>query len=357
MRKSKIHRTYGLLEASKPWIADLPEYVPGKAAKRDAAGKLSSNESPFAPSEHILEAVSKAGRSLNRYPDPLATEVREALAEKLWVSEKSILVGNGSDELIYLIALAYLSSESRVVVADPPYLMQEIAGRALGAKVVKVPLKNYRHDLVAMSEIDADLAFIPNPHNPSGTVVSQAEIERFLETSSIGLVIVDEAYVDFVDDLERTSSLPLVASGRVAVLRTFSKLYGLAGARIGYMVAPSEIVGTLRKLRPPFSVNALGQAAAFAALGETESVEEIRLLVREIRKRMTAAFEKAGYTVVPSQANFVLVQAPDERELLARLEAAELMARPGSTLGLPGHVRVSVASPATLEQLEETLTV
>src|SRR5215217_1573187 len=270
----------------KPWIRDLPRYVPGVAPKVGEEGKLSSNESVLAPPDRVLRAVLDAARRLNRYPDPLASGLREVLARKMGLSEDAILVGNGSDELIYLLAMAYLGPGSKVVVADPPYLMDEIASRALGPEVVRVPLDGYRHDLNAMAEVEADVAFIPNPHNPTGTAVPLAEFERFLDTSGAELVIVDEAYVDFADDPRGMSSLRLIkATGRVVVLRTLSKLYGLAGARVGYMMAPPEIVETLRKIRAPFSVNALAQAAAEAVLSDEGYAEKTRLLVRESRDR------------------------------------------------------------------------
>jgi histidinol-phosphate aminotransferase len=342
----------------KPWIRDLPRYVPGVAPKVGEEGKLSSNESFPAPPDRVLRAVLDAARRLNRYPDPLASGLREVLAGKMGVSEDAILVGNGSDELIYLLAMAYLGPGSKVVVADPPYLMHEIASRALGAEVVRVPLDDYRHDLDAMAEVEADVAFIPNPHNPTGTAVPLAEIEHFLDTSGAELVIVDEAYVDFADDPQGMSSLRLIkATGRVVVLRTLSKLYGLAGARVGYMMAPPEIVETLRKIRAPFSVNALAQAAAEAVLSDEGYAEKTRLLVRENRDRIGAAFEQAGYRVVPSQSNFVLVRASDERALLQKLESVGIVARPGSVLSIAGHVRVSAAPLKVIERLEEALSV
>ena len=339
----------------KPWVADLPEYVPGTAPVAGEEGKLSSNESPVGPPEGVLDAVLCAARRLNRYPDPLASGLRASLARRLGVPAEAVLVGNGSDELIHLIALAYLGLGSRVVVADPPYLMDEISARAMGAEVVRVPLADYRHDLAAMAEVDADLAFVPNPHNPSGTTVSRSGLERFVDASPADLVVVDEAYMDFADDPDGTTALPLTRTGRVAVIRTFSKLYGLAGARIGYVVAAPETVAQLRKVRAPFSVNALAQAAAEAALEDDGHAEKVRLTVRAGREKMSAAFRGAGYYVVPSQANFVLVRAPDEAGLLDTLASAGIVARPGSVLDAPGHVRVSVASEAVVGRLERLL--
>lgn len=338
-----------------PWLLELPRYVPGTAPAGDESGKLSSNESPFVPPLEVVRAVDAAAHRLNRYPDPLATALRERLAAMHGVDAEALLVGNGSDELIQLLAQAHLGPGARALMAEPPYLMQEIACRACGASVAKVALADYRHDLEAMAEVEAEVVFIPNPHNPTGTAVSLAEIERFLRRSRAALVIVDEAYIEFADDPDELSALALLDDPRVAVLRTFSKLYGLAGARIGYVAADPALIERLRRIRAPFSVNALAQAAALACLDHPEASAGARAAARRSLTRIVAAFARAGYRTVPSQANFLLVRAPDEEALLARLAGAGISARPGSVLGVPGHVRVSAGDDAALQRLEEAL--
>lgn len=344
-----------LMRRFKPWLDDLPAYVPGKPAVGAVDGKLSSNESPVPPPESVLRAVAAAATVLNRYPDPLARGVTTRLAARLGVGEQCLLAGNGSDELIYLLATACFGPGARVVVAEPPYLVHEIASLAAGAEVVRVPLAGYRHDLAAMARVPADAAFIANPHNPTGTAVGRHDIEAFLRASQARLVVVDEAYIDFADDPDALSALALIDSGRVVVLRTFSKLYGLAGARIGYMAGPGDVVETLKKLRAPFSVNSLAQAAAAASLDQPSALDEVRDSMRALRERMAQAFRRAGYEVIPSQANFVLVKTPDETALLERLAGIDISARPGSVLGMPGHVRVSVGPAHVVERLEREL--
>ncbi|MGH7608846.1 MAG: pyridoxal phosphate-dependent aminotransferase [Candidatus Dormibacteria bacterium] len=338
----------------RPAIEALTPYVPGRpAGSRD--GSLASNESPLPTSAAVQRALRAAGHDLNRYPDPLAGELRARLGEELGVDPEQVLVGNGSDELIYLLVIAYAAGGGRVLCADPPYRVHEIAALALGAEVVRVPLRDWAHDLEQMAGVEAELAFIGNPHNPTGTALPREQLEHFLRTCRARLVAVDEAYLDFCDDALAVSSIPLVASGRLVCLRTFSKIAGLAGARVGYMVGSVEIVAALRRFRPAFSVSSLAQAAALAALADDRRRQRLRRYTIRSRRRLAALFREHGYASLPSQANFILVLAPDEQRLVERLAAAGISARPGSTLGVPGAVRLSVPSPAGFELLERAL--
>jgi histidinol-phosphate aminotransferase len=334
-------------------VSALQPYTPGRPASHED-GCLASNESPFGPSPRVEEAVAAASRALHRYPDPLANELRGALAGELGVDPEGILVGNGSDEMIYLLTMAFAAEGGSVVCADPPYRIDEIVPAIMGASITRVPLRDWRHDLGAMAAVEADIAFVCNPHNPSGTVVSQAALASFVEGCRSRLVVVDEAYVDFVDDPAATS-LVREAAGRLVVLRTFSKIHGLAGARVGYLVGSPEVVGVLRRVRPPFSVGSMSQAAALAALSDGDHRAMVRREVMRGRDRLSALFVAAGYRVVPSQANFVLVLAPDADELWDRLYRGGVSVRLGSTLGAPGTVRVSVPAEAGFALLERAL--
>ncbi len=237
----------------------------------------------------------------------------------------------------------------------PPYRIDEISTHVVGARLTRVPLRDWAHDLDAMAHIAADIVYLVNPHNPTGTVRSRAEIEHFAQASPAGLIVVDEAYVEFTDDPDATTCLPLVASGRVAVLRTFSKIHGLAGLRVGYLIADPGIITTLRKIRAPFSVGTLAQAGALAALGEPGHAAQVRARTLRARAELTRLFEHAGYPVIPSQANFILVQAPDEHALVSRLAEHAIAVRPGTALGIPGTVRVSVPSQRGLHLLHSAL--
>lgn len=339
---------------SRPWLDRIQPYRPGRPAP-SADGSMASNESPLGASRAVAEALASAAHRVHRYPDPLADDLRRELAELHRVDPDQILIGNGSDELIFLLAWAYLAQGGRAVCADPAYRIDEISTYVVGAELTQVPLRHWTHDLPAMAAVDADIAYIVNPHNPTGTTCSRADIEGFLARSPAGLVVVDEAYVDFADDPEALTALPLLASGRVAVLRTFSKVYGLAGLRIGYLVAPADVIATLRKIRAPFSVGALAQAAAVAALRDRQHWSEVRTYTRRRREELHRLFERAGYHPVPSQSNFILVASADEQALVAQLGQQGIAVRPGTALGVPGTVRVSVPSDAGMQLLARAL--
>jgi len=338
----------------RPAAAALDPYTPGRAAA-DEEGSLASNEPTFTVAPGVRDAVMRALGHLHRYPDPLARELSLRLAEELGVGPDQVLVGNGSDELIYLLCMAYLPIGGVVLCADPPYRLHELVPPLMGGVVTRIPLHEWVHDLHTMAGIPADFAFICNPHNPTGTVVSSSALEEFVETAPVGLIIVDEAYIDFADDPERLTVLHLARAGKIVLIRTMSKMYGLAGARLGYLVGPVEVVDMLRRVRAPFSVNSLGQAAGVAAMNERSQHRRFRDHVLSTRPQLCQLFLEAGYQTVPSQANFVLVIAPDEAQLVARLWDHGISVRPGTTLGLPGTVRVTVPSEAGLELLEHAL--
>lgn len=332
----------------------LHPYVPGRRAG-SAAGSLASNEFPLGPSELVRAAVGRAAEEIHRYPDPLASELRSTLAVEIGSDPDEILIGNGSDELIYLLVMAYAAAGGTAVCASPPYRVHEIACLALGAQVTRVPMIEWRQDLAQMAAVDVDLAFICNPHNPTGTAHRREEIESFVRDSRARLVIIDEAYIDFADDPAAMTALPLLASGRVAVLRTFSKIGGLAGARLGYLVAAAEVVGTLRTIRPSFSVSSIAQAAGLAVLADHGYRGMVRSYTLQARDRLARLLRARGLESVPSQANFLLVIAPDESQLVAHLETEGISVRPGTSLGIPGTVRVSMPSEEGFRMLERAL--
>ena len=341
--------------APRPWIGALDPYVPGHPAVSED-GSLASNESALGASPAVRAAIIKAAGRVHRYPDPLADDLRAALAAELGVGADSIMVGNGSDELIYLLVIAYAAMGGRTICADPPYQMHYLVPRALGCQVTRVPLRDWAHDLPAMAGAEAELAFICNPHNPTGTAVAHSQIARFAAHAKAGLIVVDEAYIDFADDPPATTALDLLPLGNVVVTRTFSKLHGLAGLRIGYLAGPPGVVATLRKVRPPFSVNAIAQSAALAALADHDHRARVREQTLAARDATAAMFEEAGYPTVPSQANFVLVRAPDPGKLADALATHGVSVRPGQGLGVPGAVRVSIPSPSGLALLKQALT-
>ncbi len=325
----------------RPWVLEVPPYIPGVPAEDDD-GSLASNESPLGASPTVGESIAAALPRIHRYPDPLATELCSALAAHHGVDPEQIIVGNGSDELIMLIATAYLAQGGRVVTAAPAYRIDEISTKIVAGSVHGVPLIDGAHDLETMAALDTDVAYVVNPHNPTGTTRSRAAIERFLATARARFTIVDEAYLDFCADPEAGTAIPLLDHGDVAVLRTFSKVYGLAGLRVGYLIASPEVVTTLRRVRAPFSVSSLAQAGALAALADRSHFERVRRHTIRAREDLTAELRSIGLEPYPSEANFVMVPVPDEQEAAQHLARAGLRVRPGSALGMPGHLRISV---------------
>jgi histidinol-phosphate aminotransferase len=337
-----------------PRLADVPAYVPGRRAPTDE-GNLASNELPFGPSPAVLDALRTASQTVHRYPDPLADALRAVLADEVGVERDQILVANGSDELIYLLVLALDPATARIACADPPYQLHQLVPRIFRIDPTFVPLAAWRHDIDAFAKAEADVAIICNPHNPAGTSVSRQKIARLVKQSPETAVVVDEAYIEFADDPTSLSAVSLVGDGGVIVLRSLSKSLGLAGLRIAYLVGPSEVVAVLRKIRPPFSVNSLAQAAAVAALGDTEFRARARSHVLAMRPKLASLFSSHAYESIESQANFVLVITPDESAFCEGLRAGGVSVRPGSTLGAPGTARVSVPSDEGFVLLERAL--
>lgn len=340
--------------APRPWVNDIQAYRPGTASGSED-GSMASNESPLGASPRLGAALADAVARLHRYPDPLAKELCAKLASLHGVAPDQILVGNGSDELIFLLSTAFLAQGGHAVCAEPAYQIDAISAASVNARVTRVPLTAWTHDLAAMSRVRADIAYVVNPHNPTGTVRSLAEIQDFSESGAAGLVIVDEAYIDFTEDPGAMTAIPLVESGRVAVLRTFSKIHGLAGLRIGYLVAGREIIAALRKVRAPFSVGTLAQAAALNALEDTGHRDAVREHTLRVRAELTSLLAAHRLHAVESHANFVLVPVPDEAGFVADLRAHGVSVRPGSALGAPGTVRISVPTEAGLALLAGAL--
>lgn len=340
--------------AARPWLDEIQAYRPGTRSA-SADGSMASNESPLGASPKLGDSIVKALAGVHRYPDPLADELRSELAGLHGVHPEQILIGNGSDELIFLLSTTFLAQGGHAVCADPAYQIDRIGALSVNATITQVPLRDWKHDLAAMAALRADIAYIVNPHNPTGTTRSRAEIDTFTAESPARLVVVDEAYIDFTTDPEALTAIPLVAGGRVAVLRTFSKIHGLAGLRVGYLVADSAIIAAIRKVRAPFSVGSLAQAAALAALADTGHREAVREHTLRLRGQLVDLLACHGLHAVDSEANFVLLPVPDENAFVAGLRTHGVSVRPGSALGAPGTVRISVPTEAGLELLRSAL--
>jgi len=300
-----------------PDIASLVPYLPGKPIDElerelgiPRAVKLASNENPLGPSPKALAVLAEAAGTLNRYPDGGAHRLRAALADRYKVAADQVILGNGSDEIIGLLVRAFLTPGDEAVMADQTFVIYKMEVTAAHGASVVVPLKNGRHDLPAMAEAVTPrtrLLFVCNPNNPTGTMVTAAEADELMARVPEDVIVVfDEAYYEYVQSREFPDSLRYVKQGRNAVvLRTFSKIYGLAGLRIGYGLTTREITGYLNRIRPPFNANSLAQKAALAALEDEEHVARSRAMNQTEMARVRAGLVALGFQPLPSEANFL----------------------------------------------------
>jgi histidinol-phosphate aminotransferase len=341
-------------------------YSPGKPIEEvkrelglDHVIKLASNENPLGPSPLALEALSQAAQRLNLYPDAASYDLRQALSAHLGVPADWIVCGNGSDEIIHLLGLAFLDAGDELIQGDPSFVRYEASAILNSADCVLVPLRDWVHDLDAMlAQVSSRtrLIYIANPNNPTGTIVPRSEVEHFLDRLPDHVVVVfDEAYFEYVDDPDYPNMLEAVRQDRnVVVLRTFSKAYGLAGLRIGYGIMRPEIAKYLDKVREPFNVNLLAHAAAIAALGDTDHLAKTRAANQAGLSRMYAAFDKLDLPYTRSQGNFVWFDVKrDSREVFQALLRKGVITRTGDVFGAPTHLRVTTGTP---DQVTEFIT-
>lgn len=302
-----------------PDIAALTPYVPGKPIEElqremglARVVKLASNENPLGPSPKAIAVLTEGAATLHRYPDGGAFRLREALADRWKVTSDHVILGNGSDEILGLLARTFLSPGDEAVMADHTFVIYKMEVMAAHGKAVTVPLRQWRHDLSAMADAvtpRTKLLFVCNPNNPTGTMVSADEVEQLMARVPEHVIVVfDEAYFEYVRRSDFPDSMAYVKQGRNAiVLRTFSKIYGLAGLRIGYGLTTPEITNFLNRVRPPFNANSIAQRAALAALGDDEHVARSRSVNQAGMEQMVKGLTALGFTPIPSEANFLYV--------------------------------------------------
>ncbi len=342
-----------LTKLARKILENVTPYIPGKPIEEvqrelglPTAIKLASNENPLGPSRKALEAIQKALPSLHRYPDGSSFYLIRKLAAHLKVAPEQLIIGNGSDEIITLAVRAFIEPGEEIVIAHPTFLIYKIAGQLAGARVRTVPMTDFRYDLAAMRKAvtpKTKIVFIANPDNPTGSYVTKAEVEHFLEgLSPDTIVFFDEAYAELADVPDYPDTRPLLAKRPVIIARTFSKAYGLAGLRVGYGMAPKELVEAMNRVREPFNVNSLAQAAAVAALEDTEHLEATRRLLREEKRKLNNALEQMGFPCVPSATNFILFHAgPKAGELAQALLNKGIIVRHMQPWDLPEYLRVT----------------
>jgi histidinol-phosphate aminotransferase len=338
-------------------VRRIAPYVPGKPIEeaerqtgRPDIVKLASNENPLGPSPRAVEAIHRAATGVHRYPDGSGYALRQALSDRHGFAPSQIVLGNGSTEIVEIVAKTFLGGGRTAVVADPAFIMYRIAVLAMNAPLVSVPLRDDRHDLATMAaacDARTALVYIGNPNNPTGTCVGRDAVEGYLErVPSHVLTVVDEAYFDYVEAPDYPDCLDFLRAGHnLLVLRTFSKIHGLAGLRVGYGVTSVEVAHALEAVRSPFNTSALAQAGALAALEDADHVARSRLENARERRYLQAELARRRIDFIPSVANFVLVRTGMSGEDLHQcLLRAGVIVRPMEAYGYKDAVRVTVGT-------------
>jgi len=337
-------------------LRDLAVYEPGKPIEETARElgvdpstiiKLASNENPLGPSTKALEAMHDALEQAHLYPDGSGFYLRNAIAAKLKVTPENVILGNGSNEVIEFIGHAFLNPGDDVITCQYAFIVYKLLAIGFGVRTIEIPSPDYQQDLdatLAAITSKTRLIFIPNPNNPTGTLISEHAIDSFMARVPDNIVVVfDEAYFEFIDNPPDT--LRFIRGGRnVVVLRTFSKIHGLAGLRIGYAIAPSEITEVLHKTRQPFNVNSVAQAGAIAALSDDAHLNDTKRVIDEGRAYLQERFADLRLQFVPGAANFAMVNVGDGCAVFEKLLQKKIIVRPLKGYGLPEWVRVSVGT-------------
>ncbi len=347
----------------KPSVLSQPTYEPGKPIETvaremglDPASilKLASNENPFGPSPRALAAAESALRQGQLYPDGGCFSLRQKLAEKFALTPAHFAIGNGSNEILELLGHVFLGPDDEVVMASPAFVVYKLVTVLFGAKAIEVPLRDYRHDLTALARSvtpRTKIVFVASPNNPTGTANSEAELLAFIRGLPPHVVaVVDEAYIEY---LESPPDLrPLIHEGRFVIfLRTFSKIYGLAALRVGYGYGSPEIVALLQRVRQPFNVNAIGQAAAMAALDDHSFAENCARQNRAGLAQLSTGLTALGLEIVPSVANFLLARVGQGSAVFDRLQRRGVIVRPLQPYMLPEWIRITVGTHAQNERV------
>jgi len=354
-------------------LADIRPYVPGKPIEEVQREygltdiiKMASNENPLGPSPRAMRALAEEVPRLHLYPDGDSYDLRHALARHLGVQPEQVTVGNGADGVIVQTCLAYLDDGDEVIVGQPSFPIYDTYTYVMRARLVPVPLRDYRLDLEGMAAAITDrtkLIFVCNPNNPTGTIVTADEVSAFMaRVPDHVLVVFDEAYYEFVHADDFPDTLAYVREGRknVMTIRTFSKIYGLAGVRLGYAVADPEVLAPLLKVKEPFAVNRLAQAAGIAALEDDGFLEATIAATINGRQFICRGVQRLGLSCIPSHTNFILVRVgPRAGGVARRLLERGIIVRPCDLYGLPEFLRITVGTPKQnarlLSALEEIL--
>jgi histidinol-phosphate aminotransferase len=352
-----------------PFLKTLPTYQPGRPIEEVARElglpaasiiKVASNENPFGPSPLALAAMQKSLSGVNLYPDGNAFYLKQKLAAKLGVEPANLILGNGSNEIIEFVSHALLAPGDDVVVSQFCFAIYPIVAKMFGANVITVPAKDYGHDLPAMLRAitpKTRIVFVANPNNPTGTLATREEVIQFVnDVPDDVLLVMDEAYIEFLDDA--VDLVPLIRLGvrkNLILMRTFSKIYGLAGLRIGYGIGNPELISAFEKIRQPFNINSLAQAAALAALDDDEHVRKTRANNFGGLDFFRHAFRDLKLGFVPSFANFILVRVGEGQKVFDAMQKLGVITRLMGGYQLPEWIRISIGTPKENERCLDAL--
>jgi histidinol-phosphate aminotransferase len=337
-------------------VRKIAPYVPGKPIAETARElgmkeadilKMASNENPLGSSPKAMAAIRGALDVLHYYPDGSGYELKEALAPRLGVTTAHLVLGNGSNDVLELVARAFLRPGDSAVYSQHAFMVYPLAVQAIGATHIVVPARDFGSDLdamVAAVRADTRILFLANPNNPTGTFSPWAQVQKLLErVPSTVLVVLDEAYEEYLPDGLRSPTPGWIARfPNLVITRTLSKAYGLAGLRVGYAIANPSVAEVMNRVRQPFNVNHLAMVAATAALTDADFIARSRALNAAGLKQLAAGFERLGLDFIPSYGNFITVRVPDADRIYKELLAAGVIVRPIAGYGMPGHLRVTV---------------
>ncbi|GAB6138429.1 histidinol-phosphate transaminase [Halanaerobaculum tunisiense] len=353
-------------------IMNIKPYVPGKPIEEvkrelglEEVIKLASNENPLGASPQAIDQMQQALEEVHIYPDSNLHSLRQKLSSQLGVAGENLIFGNGSDELLTYLGQSFIKPDDEIVMAETTFGEYEFTTNLMGAEVVTVPLTDYTHDLEAMLAAITEktkIVFICNPNNPTGTIVPHQEVVDFLEqVPEDVLVVFDEAYQEYVTSEQYPTTINYLADyDNLLILRTFSKIYGLSGLRIGYGIASQEVISYLERVRQPFNVNAIAQIGASEALEDQRHVARSRAYNQQGKEYLYHQFEELGLDYVPTETNFILVDvAKDNDRVFEELLQRGVIVRSLSSYGYQTKIRVTIGLPeenkALIEALKEVL--
>lgn len=362
MTNSSNIKTRKTLDVIQPYSPGKPIWEVQKELGLDRVIKMASNENPLGPSPKAVKAIQESLADLNRYPDADASVLRQAIAEQYGVAKQQVITTNGADELITLISEAFLEQGDEIIVPSPSFSEYDFGAHIMGAVVKQVPFdEGFQYNVDKLLEAITEktkIIYICSPNNPTGTYIAKKEMARLLAELKDILVVFDGAYSQFADEKDYTDGLEFVNAGHPLIaLQTFSKIYGIAGVRIGFGIASEEIIKSILKVKEPFNVNTLAQIAASAAITDTEHVTASFNANKKGRNFLYKNFERLGLHYTETTANFILVQiGPKGEDIYQQLMAKGIIVRYGKTWGLPEHIRVTIGTDEENEFFIDTLT-